>query len=328
VPISELKDGAQRLAQRDFSQKINIQTGDELEELGSAFNLASRQLEVFIQKSKQAENLLIEERNSLEEKVQERTAELVNAKEAAVTANTAKSEFLANMSHELRTPLNHIIGFSELLLDKNFGDLNETQFDYLTDVHSSSKHLLSLINDILNLAKVEAGKQELQPTNIDLETLLANSLVMFKEKALKHSIQMSWEAKGIPETVNADERMLKQIIYNLLSNAVKFTPENGKISLTARSCSFNGGDYSTDISHCRRCVKISVSDTGIGLKPENLEFIFNPFDQVENSLSRRFQGTGLGLSLSKNLVELHGGRIWAESEGEGKGTTLSLIIPA
>jgi signal transduction histidine kinase len=121
--------------------------------------------------------------------------------------------------------------------------------------------------------------------------------------------------------------MLKQIIYNLLSNAVKFTPEKGKIAVTARSCIFNGGNESKDISRQRRAVQISVADTGIGLTPENLEIIFNPFDQVEGSLSRRFQGTGLGLSLTKNLVELHGGKIWAESEGEGKGSTFIFLIP-
>ena len=327
VPISELNNSAQRLAQRDFSKKIKIQTGDEFEELGSAFNLAGEQLEEFLYKSKQAELELKKARDNLEDKVKERTFELVLAKEAAVFANTAKSEFLANMSHELRTPLNHIIGFTELVLDKQFGDLNEIQSEYLTDVHTSSQHLLSLINDTLDLAKVEAGKQELHPTDVDLKTLLENSLVMVKEKALKHSLQISLDTVDIPEKVNADERMLKQIIYNLLSNAVKFTPENGKISLIARSCKFNGGTDSNNLSHQKRGVKISVSDTGIGLKPENIEFIFNPFDQVENSLSRRFQGTGLGLSLTKNLVELHGGKIWAESEGEGKGTTFSFLIP-
>jgi signal transduction histidine kinase len=327
VPINELSNGAQRLAQRDFSQKINIQTDDEFEELGSAFNLASDQLEQYLQKSRKAENALKKARDNLEEKVKERTAELVRAKEAAVFANTAKSEFLANMSHELRTPLNHIIGFTDLVLEKQFGDLNEIQSEYLTDVLNSSQHLLSLINDILDLAKVEAGKQELQPSDVDLKTLLESSLVMVKEKALKHSLQISLDTRDIPEKITADERMLKQIIYNLLSNAVKFTPENGKISLTARSCKFNGGDDSTDISYQRRGVKISVSDTGIGLKPENIEFIFNPFDQVENSLSSRFKGTGLGLSLTKNLTELHGGRIWAESEGVGKGSTFSFVIP-
>ena len=253
--------------------------------------------------------------------------ELRCAKEMSDNANRAKSDFLANMSHELRTPLNHILGFTELILDKNFGELNDTQSEYLEDVHSSSKHLLSLINDILDLSKVEAGKQELRPTDVDLKMLLENSLVMFKEKSLKHSIRIEADLKEIPDTINADERMLKQIVYNLLSNAVKFSPDGGKVSLTARPCLLDKGEHSANNSHQIRGVKISVSDTGIGLKPQDLSFIFNPFDQVENAQSRRFQGTGLGLSLTKSLVELHNGRIWAQSEGEGKGSSFSFTLP-
>jgi len=154
VPIEALKKGAQRIAQTDFSHKVNIQSGDEFEELGGAFNLTSQQLALFQQKSEQAQNALIKSRDNLEEKVKERTTELAKAKEAAVTASKAKSEFLANMSHELRTPLNHVIGFTELVLSKNFGDLNDTQEEFLNDVHGSSHHLLSLINDILDISKI------------------------------------------------------------------------------------------------------------------------------------------------------------------------------
>ena len=154
VPIEALKKGAQRIAQTDFSHKVNIQSGDEFEELGGAFNIASQQLALFQQKSEQAQNALVKSRDNLEEKVKERTTELAKAKEAAVTASKAKSEFLANMSHELRTPLNHVIGFTELVLSKNFGDLNDTQEEFLNDVHGSSHHLLSLINDILDISKI------------------------------------------------------------------------------------------------------------------------------------------------------------------------------
>jgi len=274
----------------------------------------------------------------LDDLIMERTRteeELKQAKETAESASLAKSEFLANMSHELRTPLNHILGFTELVVDKNFGDLNDIQEEYLNDVLSSSKHLLSLINDILDLSKVEAGKLELEPSNCNLKMLLENSLIMIKEKALKHGIRLSNHIDGIPEIITADERKLKQVMYNLLSNAVKFTQDGGEIRLTADladSSMEKASDQelraiSYELKASQKFVRISVTDNGIGIKHENLEHIFNPFEQVESSTNRRFQGTGLGLSLTKSLVKLHGGKLWAESGGEGKGSTFRFIIP-
>ena len=242
-------------------------------------------------------------------------------------ANHSKSEFLANMSHELRTPLNHIIGFTELLLDKNFGELNESQEEYLCDVHSSGNHLLSLINDILDLSKVEAGKLELQPSSVNLPELFKNSLTMIKEKALKREINLSNKLNGIRDTITADERKLKQIMYNLLSNAVKFTPNGGHVSISAHAYNREDGKVSATDNNNNSGIMVRVTDTGIGINPENLDRIFSPFEQVESSKSRKFNGTGLGLSLTKSLVELHGGRIWAESEGIGRGSTFYFVIP-
>ncbi len=264
-------------------------------------------------------------------------AELRETKEFAEKSNHSKSVFLANMSHELRTPLNHIIGFTELLMDKNFGELNEAQEEYLGDVLTSGKHLLSLINDILDLSKTEAGEVELLASPFNLKILLENSFAMVKEKALKHGIQLSMQIDGIPETIAADERKLKQIIYNLLSNAVKFTPDGGEIRLSSSLADSKKIIDQIESTPCRLSaadfklhqdwVQVSVQDTGVGFKPGDAGRIFSPFEQLDSSKNRRNQGTGLGLSLTKQFIELHGGRIWAESEGEGKGSNFHIVIP-
>lgn len=265
---------------------------------------------------------------------------LRRAKEAAEAANRAKSDFLANMSHELRTPLNAVIGFSEVLSDRYFGDLNDKQAQYVRDISESGQHLLSLINDILDLSKVEAGKVELELSKVGLKNLLENSLVMIKEKAYKHSLNLSIEMeKGAEElTVTADERKLKQIIYNLLSNAAKFTPDGGSITVRAglvRSSESGVGSWGEGAFQRRiqglalysDFIEISVKDNGIGLSPEDQEKIFDTFYQVVEAQKGKPAGTGLGLSLVKRFVEMHGGKIRVESEGLGKGSTFTFIIP-
>ncbi len=305
---------------KDGGKRFGELSGAPVVRNGEVVGVISVGRDVTLQR--QAQEELNRSHAELERKVAERTAELGNTVQALEAANLAKSEFLANMSHELRTPLNAIIGFTELLIDKRLGDLTAGQMDYLNDVLQSSSHLLSLINEILDLSKVEAGKMELESSDVDLKKLLENSLMMIKEKALKHGITLERDLNGIPEIIRADERKVKQVLYNLLSNAAKFTPDGGEIVLGAR--------LANEKETCKgsgESLEIWVKDNGIGLKREDLDRIFDPFEQVENSMSRRFQGTGLGLALTRTFVALHGGRIWAESEGIGKGSTFRFVIP-
>ena len=227
-------------------------------------------------------------------------------------ANRHKSEFLANMSHELRTPLNAIIGFSEVLGEKLFGELNEKQAEYAEDILSSGRHLLSLINEILDLSKVEAGRMELELTSFDMPLAIENARTFVRERATKHGIKLDVMIDERLGDYFGDERKIKQILLNLLSNAVKFTPEGGQISINARQ--LNGS------------VQISVSDTGIGISPEDQARIFEEFRQVGGDHAHKSEGTGLGLTLAKKFVELHGGTIWVESE-VGKGSTFTFTLP-
>ena len=219
------------------------------------------------------------------------------------------------MSHELRTPLNAVIGFSEMLSDGLIGTLTEKQRECVNHIFQSGHHLLLLINDILDLSKVEAGKMDLQISRIRLEIVLRNCMILIKEKAIKHSLQLELKMQDDLREVEicADEVKLKQIIFNLLSNAAKFTPGSGRITLSAIRDNGN--------------LLVSVTDTGIGIKLEDQPRIFEAFEQVDSSYSRQQEGTGLGLALTQRLVELHGGRIWVQSDGEGKGSTFSFVIP-
>jgi two-component system CheB/CheR fusion protein len=224
-----------------------------------------------------------------------------------------KAEFLANMSHELRTPLNSINGFSEVLYDETFGPLNEKQKKYANNVLTSGKHLLLLINQILDMAKVEAGKMKLTLSSLPMKNLLNEISLLEADMISKKKLQMLLEiAEDLPN-IEADELKVNEIIYNLLSNAVNFTPEGGRIGMRAKK---TGSE-----------IEIVVWDTGVGIASENMEKIFEGFFRVDTPYSRLTEGTGLGLPLSKKLVELHGGKFFVESEGLNKGTSVRFTLP-
>jgi len=222
-----------------------------------------------------------------------------------------KSEFLANMSHELRTPLNAIIGFSEVLSERMFGEINEKQAEYISDILQSGQHLLSLINDILDLSKIEAGRMELELSEFDLPSTIEQTVMLVRERAVRRGITLGRMIDERLASIRADERKVKQVLLNLLSNALKFTPEGGKIDVRA---AVNDG-----------VAEISVTDTGVGISPEDQEAVFEEFKQV-GTATKKVEGTGLGLAISRKFIELHGGKIWVTSQ-IGTGSTFAFTLP-
>jgi signal transduction histidine kinase len=277
-PIQRIGSRLAAIASGDFSGHVGVRNRDELGELGANVN-------------------------RMNDELQRLYGELE-------TASRHKSEFLANMSHELRTPLNAIIGFSEVLHEQMFGELNERQLAYVNDVLGAGKHLLSLINDVLDLAKIEAGRMELELSRVAISDILESAVSIHAERASRGGIELALSTRPEEIIVTADERRLRQIVFNLVSNAVKFTPSGGRVEISALA--ENGQ------------VEIAVADTGPGIAAEDLETIFEEFEQTTEG--RKAEGTGLGLPLSRKLVELHGGHLWAESE-PGHGSTFSFTLP-
>lgn len=284
-----------------------------------------------LEKALHERTLELQELNSkLEEKVIERTQELAKANKELEKSNKLKSQFIANMSHELRTPLNSILGFSELLSTETFGTLNAKQKRYIQNIYNSGSHLLQLINNVLDIAKIESGKMELFIENFPVQSAIAevNTVLLPLAKKKNQTIIVN-----LPDTsinISADKTKFKQILYNLISNAIKFTEEGGTITIDTQKIDCQEvplfKDIDESILNDYKCLRLSVTDTGIGIKKEDYERIFNEFEQVDGSHSRKYEGSGLGLSLTKKLVEMHGGEITVQSV-EGQGSTFTVILP-
>jgi len=299
-PIKKLTEGFRKVAGGNLEDRIDVHSHDELGKLTESFNEMVDKLDDTIR-----------QKDSYAEKLTSQTEEMRALRDEAVLANQHKSEFLAMMSHELRTPLNAIIGFSDVLNEKMFGELNEKQAEYVTDINASGHHLLSLINDILDLSKVDAGRMELEKIRFDLPLAIGNAMTLVKERAERHGIVLRVNVDESLGEFVADERKFKQILLNLLSNAVKFTPVGGRIAVSAKR-----GEEG---------IYVSVADTGKGIAASELGTIFEDFYQAK-ATGETHEGTGLGLSLCKKFVELHGGNIGVESE-PGKGSVFTFFLP-
>jgi signal transduction histidine kinase/CheY-like chemotaxis protein len=311
-PVIQLTQQANKIAHGFLDQVIPVNSRDEIGQLGATFNEMAQSLKKNVSEKERVLEELRELNATLEERIRTRTAEVEAINEQLREATRHKSEFLANMSHELRTPLNAVLGFSEVLLERMFGDLNPKQEEYLQDILESGRHLLSLINDILDLSKIEAGRMEPELATFDLPMALQNGLMLVEERANRHGIQVTLKIDETLGDFTGDERKIKQILLNLLSNAIKFTPDGGRISVNA--------------AKSENLVEISVSDTGIGIAPEDQRRIFEEFRQAGGDSARKGEGTGLGLTLAKKFVELHGGKIWVESV-VGQGSTFTFSLP-
>lgn len=297
MPVIRLRDAALQLEKGNYGIRVETKSRDEIGDLFRSFNEMAQALDT-----------AFTEKRKLVERLEE-------ARLIAEAASNAKSEFLANVSHELRTPLSAVIGFSEIIRDGMAGPVTDEQKEYLADIMESGEHLLQLINDILDLSKIEAGKTELEPAEFDMRELIERSLIMFKEKAFRHRMEVVSSIDDAIGLVVADERRLKQVLFNLLSNSFKFTPDGGRIELTARL-----------IQGEPEQIECSVTDTGPGIKEVDKARLFKPFEQLDSTLTKAHEGTGLGLSLCKRIVELHGGKIWVESE-VGKGSRFIFKFP-
>jgi signal transduction histidine kinase len=330
-PLAQLMEGNRRVARGDFGLRLEVRSRDEFGRLAGSWN----QMADEIQRSRELVNRYFDSLRANAEELEEANRTLQYKNEEIAKASRMKSEFLAIMSHELRTPLNGILGFSEVLLDEKFGRLNEKQKRFVDNTLTSGRHLLRLINDLLDLSKIEAGKMEIEPAAVEVVPCLEEIHTLVRGLALKKGVELHF---GEPPAQSAftDAKLIKQVMFNLLSNAIKFTPTGGRVDVEAR-CPDGRTLRSDPISRAlptgrhetipdRELLCVEVRDTGIGIAPEDYEKIFMPFQQLDSSYARRQEGTGLGLALTRRLVRLLGGDIWFTSQ-PGEGSRFVFYVP-
>ncbi len=328
-PITRLTESTARMAEGQIDQEIPVDSRDELGTLATTYNNMAKTLKRTLDERARVATELRDLNRNLEDRIRERTSQLEESNRELARASRHKSEFLANMSHELRTPLNAILGFTELIIDGVYGKVPDELGESIQDIHINGRHLLRLINDVLDLSKIEAGQMRLNLGEYSIQSLIDSVLSATRSLATEKRLELVGRVEPDLPVVWGDNKRMTQVLMNLVGNAIKFTPGGGCVTVTAKvvqgsRCRVQGLEL--DTQQPPDLIEISVADTGIGIPAEELKSIFSEFRQVDSSITREYGGTGLGLSIAKRLVEMHEGSIWAESQ-VGKGSIFYFQIP-
>ncbi|MBZ0169789.1 Histidine kinase [Candidatus Methylomirabilis lanthanidiphila] len=328
-PITRLTESTARMAEGQIDQEIPVDSQDELGTLATTYNNMAKALKRTLDERARVATELRDLNRSLEDRIRERTSQLEESNRELARASRHKSEFLANMSHELRTPLNAILGFTELIIDGVYGTVPDELSESIQDIHINGRHLLRLINDVLDLSKIEAGQMRLNLGEYSIQSLIDSVVSATRSLATEKRLELVGQVDTDLRVVWGDSKRMTQVLMNLVGNAIKFTPDGGSVTVTAKvvqGSRFKVEGLEPDIQQPSDLIEISVADTGIGIPAEELKSIFSEFRQVDSSITREYGGSGLGLSIAKRLIEMHNGSIWAESQ-VGKGSIFYFQIP-
>ncbi|HWQ70578.1 MAG TPA: ATP-binding protein [Patescibacteria group bacterium] len=335
-PITRLTESAARMAEGQIDQEISVDSRDELGTLATTYNEMAKALTRTLDERARVARELRDLNRSLEDRIRERTSQLEETNRDLSRASRHKSEFLANMSHELRTPLNAILGFTELIIDGIYGQVPDELRESMEDIRINGRHLLRLINDVLDLSKIEAGQMRLNLGEYSIQSLIDSAISATRSLAAEKRLELVAQVEADLPPALGDSKRMTQVLMNLVGNAIKFTPGSGSVTVTAKSVSSSEFQVPSSQPETRNpkpetpkspdFIEISVADTGIGIPAEELKSIFSEFRQVDSSITREYGGSGLGLSIAKRLVEMHEGSIWADSQ-VGKGSIFYVRIP-